>query len=60
MWKILKEDVNMTYKEIQKTFEVSNHTTIVNGIKAISGYIEFDKVLKRKYILLRKFMLSNL
>ena len=46
IWKILREDYELSFRKILDLFDLKNHSSIINGIDAITEYIEQDKNLK--------------
>ena len=57
IWKILREEYQLPFRKILDLFDVKNHSSIINGIDAITDYIEQDKNLKNDYLLLKEELL---
>ncbi len=57
IWKILREEYKLPFRKILDLFDVKNHSSIINGIDAITDYIEQDKNLKNDYLLIKEELL---
>ena len=57
IWKILREDFELSFRKILDLFDLKNHSSIINGIDAITDYIEQDKNLKNHYLLIKEELL---
>tara|TARA_R110002020_G_scaffold453868_1_gene669080 strand:+ start:185 stop:565 length:381 start_codon:yes stop_codon:yes gene_type:complete len=57
IWKILREDFELSFRKILDLFDLKNHSSIINGIDAITDYIQQDKNLKNDYLLIKEELL---
>ena len=57
IWKILREDFELTFRKIEDLFDVKHHSSILNGINSITEYIQQDKNLKNDYLLIKEELL---
>ena len=57
IWKILREEYQLPFRKILDLFDLKNHSSIINGIDAITEYIQQDKNLKNDYLLIKEELL---